>query len=169
MVFAVIVGCRKWNPRIPGALIAVAGSIAASWLLDLQAHGLPVVAHSHRPEEIRRGIAAGVDNFEHTGLGTMPEYPDDVWELLKGRANTLYWTPTITPLPDIDTTDGSTVEHFIHDGGQNGVPVQHFKVIGGGHTWPGSAIPDPGTNYDIDASATIWNFFSKYDINGVKR
>jgi imidazolonepropionase-like amidohydrolase len=65
---------------------------------EAHAHGLPVVAHAHRPEEIRRGIAAGIDNFEHTGLGTMPEYPDDVWELIKGRANTLYWTPTITPL-----------------------------------------------------------------------
>ena len=30
-------------------------------------HGLPVVAHSHRPEEVRRGLLAGVDNFEHTG------------------------------------------------------------------------------------------------------
>lgn len=65
---------------------------------EAHAHGLPVVAHAHRPEEIRRGIAAGVDNFEHTGLGTMPEYPEDVWELIKSRANTLYWTPTITPL-----------------------------------------------------------------------
>ena len=61
-------------------------------------HDLPVVAHSHRPEEIRRGIAAGVDCFEHTGLGTMPEYPADVFELMKGRANTLFWTPTIAPL-----------------------------------------------------------------------
>lgn len=61
-------------------------------------HGLPVIAHSHRPEEIRRGIAAGVDGFEHTGLGTAPEYPDDVYELMKGRANTLFWTPTIAPL-----------------------------------------------------------------------
>ncbi len=60
--------------------------------------GLPVVAHSHRPEEIRRGIAAGVDCFEHTGLGTAPEYPEDVFELMKGRANTLFWTPTIAPL-----------------------------------------------------------------------
>jgi imidazolonepropionase-like amidohydrolase len=65
---------------------------------EAHARGLPVVAHAHRPEEIRRGIVAGVDNFEHTGLGTMPEYPDDVWEMIKGRANTLYWTPTITPL-----------------------------------------------------------------------
>jgi imidazolonepropionase-like amidohydrolase len=59
---------------------------------------LPVVAHSHRPEEIRRGIQAGVDNFEHTGLGTAPEYPDDVFAMMKSRANTLYWTPTISPL-----------------------------------------------------------------------
>jgi imidazolonepropionase-like amidohydrolase len=59
---------------------------------------LPVVAHAHRPEEIRRGIAAGVDGFEHTGLGTMPEYPEDVYALIASRANTLFWTPTITPL-----------------------------------------------------------------------
>jgi imidazolonepropionase-like amidohydrolase len=65
---------------------------------EAHAHGLPVIAHSHRPEEIRRGIAAGIDCFEHTGLGTMPEYPADVYELMKSRANTLFWTPTISPL-----------------------------------------------------------------------
>jgi len=59
---------------------------------------LPVIAHSHRAEEIRRGIQAGVDCFEHTGLGTAPEYPEDVFALMKGRANTLFWTPTIEPL-----------------------------------------------------------------------
>ncbi|HWM94324.1 MAG TPA: amidohydrolase family protein [Thermoanaerobaculia bacterium] len=61
-------------------------------------HKLLVVAHSHRAEEIRRGIQAGVDCFEHTGLGTAPEYPEDVFALMKGRANTLFWTPTIGPL-----------------------------------------------------------------------
>ena len=61
-------------------------------------NGLPVVAHAHRAEEIRRGIAAGVDCFEHTGLGTAPEYPQDVYDLIKGRANSLYWTPTVAPL-----------------------------------------------------------------------
>lgn len=61
-------------------------------------HKLPVVAHAHRIEEIRRGIQAGVDNFEHTGLGTAPEYPEDIFALMKSRANTLFWTPTISPL-----------------------------------------------------------------------
>lgn len=59
---------------------------------------LLVVAHAHRPEEIRRGIAAGVDCFEHTGLATMPEYPEDVYRLMVSRASTLAWTPTVTPL-----------------------------------------------------------------------
>ena len=64
---------------------------------------LPVVAHSHRPEEIRRGIAAGVDNFEHTGLAAAPEYPEDIITLIRERAanmaaGPLFWTPTIEGL-----------------------------------------------------------------------
>jgi imidazolonepropionase-like amidohydrolase len=40
--------------------------------------GKPVVAHAHRPEEIRRALLAGVDCLEHTGLATAPEYPPDI-------------------------------------------------------------------------------------------
>ncbi len=66
-------------------------------------HGLPVVAHAHRPEEIRRGLAAGVDCFEHTGLAAAPEYPPDVITALRERtanmaAGPLFWTPTIEGL-----------------------------------------------------------------------
>jgi imidazolonepropionase-like amidohydrolase len=66
-------------------------------------HGKPVVAHSHRPEEIRRGLAAGVDCFEHTGLATAPGYPDDVIAMIKERTakmslGPLFWTPTIEGL-----------------------------------------------------------------------
>ena len=67
--------------------------------------GMKVVAHSHRPEEIRVGLAIGVDNFEHTGLTTAPAYPDDVIQLLTERTATgrvaggpLYWTPTVEGL-----------------------------------------------------------------------
>jgi len=66
-------------------------------------NGKPVVAHSHRPEEIRRGLLAGVDCFEHTGLATAPEYPPDVMALIQERTakmslGPLYWTPTIEGL-----------------------------------------------------------------------
>lgn len=64
---------------------------------------LPVVAHSHRPEEIRRGLKAGVDCFEHTGLSSAPEYPDDILLMLKERTaqmalGPLFWTPTVEGL-----------------------------------------------------------------------
>ncbi len=64
---------------------------------------LPVVAHSHRPEEIRRGLTAGVDCFEHTGLSSAPEYPEDVIRAIRERTanmsrGPLFWTPTIEGL-----------------------------------------------------------------------
>jgi imidazolonepropionase-like amidohydrolase len=60
---------------------------------------LTVVAHSHRPEEIRRGLQVGVDCFEHTGLATAPEYPADVIAMIRERTarmslGPLFWTPT---------------------------------------------------------------------------
>jgi polyhydroxybutyrate depolymerase len=76
-------------------------------------------------------------------------------------------TPEFTELEDIDPDDGSTVESYIYGGGDNGVTVEHFKILGGGHTWPGNAYGGEGTNYDMDASLEIWKFFSKYDINGL--
>ena len=74
--------------------------------------------------------------------------------------------PTTTALADIDPSDGSTVEHIVYIAGDNGLTTEHMKVIGGGHTWPGSAFNFPGTNYDINASMEIWQFFSRFDING---
>jgi imidazolonepropionase-like amidohydrolase len=64
---------------------------------------LPVIAHSHRPEEIRRGLAAGVDGFEHTGLAAAPEYPADIMQMIqertaRGAAGPFFWTPTIEGL-----------------------------------------------------------------------
>lgn len=65
--------------------------------------GLTVVAHGHRPQEIRMGLIAGVDCFEHTGLSSAPEYPEDVMEMIKERTaqmnlGPLYWTPTVEGL-----------------------------------------------------------------------
>ena len=74
--------------------------------------------------------------------------------------------PTITTFPDLDPSDGSIVEHIVYTGGDNASTTEHMKVIGGGHTWPGSVFILPGTNQDINASNEIWEFFSRFDING---
>lgn len=74
-------------------------------------HGLKVVGHSHKPDEIRIGLETGVDNFEHTGLTTAPEYPEDIIAALKERTakgriagGPLYWTPTVEGLWNYEDT-----------------------------------------------------------------
>ena len=74
--------------------------------------------------------------------------------------------PVETAVPDINITDGCTATHFIYSNGNNGVDVEHYRINGGSHTWPGAPFAIAGTNYDIDASEKIWIFFSQYDING---
>jgi len=64
---------------------------------------LKVVAHSHRPEEIRRGLEFGADCFEHTGLSSAPRYPDDIMDMIKERTadmsqGPLFWCPTVEGL-----------------------------------------------------------------------
>jgi polyhydroxybutyrate depolymerase len=67
----------------------------------------------------------------------------------------------ITNIEDISTADGSTVEHHLYASGDNGVTTEHFKVLGGGHDWPGA-----WGNMDISASVEVWKFFMRFDING---
>jgi len=77
-------------------------------------------------------------------------------------------TPHQINVPNTNTTDGSTVEHYVYTQGNQDATVELFKVIGGGHTWPGAPIDLPlsgNTNRDIDASIEIWRFFSQFSLN----
>ncbi len=70
-------------------------------------------------------------------------------------------------LPDNDTTDNSTIEKISWTNCSDNISIIHYKVIGGGHTWPGGnndGIPNiyGNMNNDINSSAEIWNFFKNY-------
>ena len=103
-------------------------------------HGLPVVAHAHRPEEIRRGLAAGVDCFEHTGLSAAPEYPPDVIAALRERtanmaAGPLWWTPTIEGLYNFPNTV-TQHEHIDDERWHDGLPPEIVADIRGSLAHP---------------------------------
>lgn len=112
--------------------------------------------------------------FHGTADGTVPYGGNIIFASTESVID--YWvnfnncdlTPVFTELDDIDPDDGSTVEHYLYENGDNGADVEHFKILNGGHTWPGSLFGGAGTNNDIDASVEIWNFFHKYDINGLR-
>ena len=70
---------------------------------EAHANNLPVVAHAHRPEEIRLALRFGADDLQHTGLATAPEYPPDVIAAIRERTakmslGPLFWTPTVEGL-----------------------------------------------------------------------
>lgn len=59
--------------------------------------GLRVTAHGRTDGEIRVGLAAGVDEFQHIGTDT-PELPADIIETIRQRiagGRPLYWSPTV--------------------------------------------------------------------------
>jgi high affinity sulfate transporter 1 len=43
VVLALVVGCKRFAPKVPGALIAVVGMILVSYFFDLSAHGVSVL------------------------------------------------------------------------------------------------------------------------------
>ena len=77
--------------------------------------------------------------------------------------------PIFNNIPNTNTLDLCEAEHYIYENGLNDSSVEFYKIINGGHTWPGALIPLTGnnTNQDFNASEKIWEFFNKYDINGL--
>ncbi|MBL4668579.1 MAG: T9SS type A sorting domain-containing protein, partial [Flavobacteriales bacterium] len=106
--------------------------------------------------------------------GTVPYLGSNFSESTQVGLN--YWinfnntntSPSFTAISNINTTDNSTVEHYVYTAGDNCVEVEHYKILNGGHTWPGAAFNtgNGATNHDIEASLLIWEFFLRYDING---
>ena len=94
---------------------------------EAHAHKLPVIAHAHRPNEIRLGLKYGVDRFEHTGLATAPEYPADIIQLIQERTakmslGPMYWCPTIEGFFNYEYQVGNPM-HIDDTGWQLDVPA----------------------------------------------
>lgn len=75
--------------------------------------------------------------------------------------------PLIEQLPDSNQQDGVRMEKFTWDSGDDGVSVVLYKMIGGGHTIPGTFQYLPtriigNTCRDVVASELIWEFFSMH-------
>jgi hypothetical protein len=73
-----------------------------------------------------------------------------------------------TLLPDLNPSDGCTIEKICYSNIGAECRVIFYKVINGGHLWPGAAynIPTAGnTNRDINANVEMWNFFKQYKLS----
>ena len=83
---------------------------------------------------------------------------DDIiqlWRTINLTESVVYDT-----LHDINQADGSYVATEKYQDGEDDNEVWLFKVIGGGHDWPGAF-----GNMDINASELVWEFFDRFSIS----
>ncbi len=100
-----------------------------------------------------------------TGIpGIIPPFVEGVksWAL-SSMCDTI---PEETILPDLVSSDSSTVTIFNYPNCSQGIEVLYYRIEGGGRTWPGGGpVPDGGPiNFDINADIEIWNFFNRQQL-----
>ena len=127
-------------------LIAAMASVSGA-MLDCTgptAHPMPVI-HLH-----------GTDDFDLPYNGN--NYYNSVQNTIE------YWinfnNTNSEPIVNFDNSGEIKIEHYVYDSGNNSVSVEHFKYIGGDHLWFVSTFQDKNT------SELVWNFLSRYDLNG---
>ncbi len=122
-------------------------------------HPMPVM-HIHGTND----LLADYNGGESMHVDTLVKYWVDM--------NNCNPVPAFDSLPNVDTTDNSTVEHYVYSGGDNGSTVEFYKVLNGGHQWPSDSTTTHtygvGTrNFDFHASTEIWRFFNQYTYVGI--
>lgn len=70
--------------------------------------------------------------------------------------------PVVTSLPDPFPDNGTSVTRYAYGNGTHGTSVVHLQIDGGQHVWPGS-----DGDSDINMAEAIWDFVSRYDVNGL--
>lgn len=142
-------------PRCYAAVASVAGTMSnAAYAACLPSRPTPVMQ------------IHGTSDFivSYNGSAAGGKSVDDVIALWS-TSNICVTPPAVQLLPDINTQDNSTVEKSVYSPCSTNVRVELYKVIGGGHQWPGTTALLGGLgaiNRDINASAEIWNFFNEF-------
>ncbi len=94
------------------------------------------------------------------GRGTATDQTIEFWR----RHNRCERSAKRTLLGDLDDGDGTRIEQLDWPDCAPSAPLRLFRIIGGGHTWPGKMQYLPQsvigrTSHDADGSRLIWQFF----------
>ena len=125
-------------------LIAAVASVSGV-MLDCTgptSHPMPVI-HLH-------GASDGVLPYNGSNDYNSAQSTLDHWN----NFNNTVLTPTVT--------SDNNIEHYVYDQGDSSVSVEHYKYIGGDHVWFSATFQGQNT------SELVWNFVSRYDINGLR-
>jgi len=129
-------------------LIAAIASVSGAMLdcIGPSSHPMPVV------------------HFHGTSDAILPYSGNINWSSVQ---NTLdYWidfnNTKVNPTISRENNNGMTIKHYEYDQGERSVSVEHYKYIGGVHIWFSSTFQGNTT------SELVWDFVSRFDINGLR-
>mgnify|MGYP001238304548 CR=1 FL=1 len=98
-----------------------------------------------------------------TSDGVLPYYGNNDYNSVETTLN--FWVnfnkTDSLPNSNVVSSNGITVQYDFYGNGDNGVSVEHYKINNGNHEW--FNLNFNGKNTD----ELIWEFFSKYDIDGL--
>ena len=97
------------------------------------------------------------DPFNEDGWGAYLDIPSTI-DFFVNQNNLT--DLNFSELPNSDPNDGSIIESYIYSSPYSNNEVWLYKVIGGGHDWPGSY-----GNMDVNISEEIWKFFNEMSIS----
>jgi len=128
-------------------LVAAVGSVSGT-MLDFNGpttHPMPVI-HLH-------GTSDGVIPYDGSSDWSSAQSVLNHWINFNNTSS--------SPITDSDSNSGITIEHYLYEQGDSSVSVEHYKYISGDHVWFNNSYQGKST------AQLIWNFVSKYDINGL--
>ena len=103
-------------------------------------------------------------NIHDTNDGVLPYNGSSDYSSVQDALD--HWTTfnntDTTPIANTENDNGTIIEHYAYMNGDSSVSVEHYKVIEGNHIW--FDFNYQGTN----SNQLIWNFLSKYDVNGLR-
>lgn len=143
------------NDRI-AAVASVAGPMPNSMLLYCDPVPTTPVMHIHGTADAT--VSYQGDLF-YASVDSLIQY----WV----QKNNCLASPDSFQFPDINTADSCTVTKYHYGFCDDSTEVLLYKILNGGHTWPGTfPFPSLGnTNQDIKAGVEIWNFFQKHQLD----
>ena len=139
------------------AVAPVAGMILQDILDDCDAAPAIPVFEIHGSQDGVTPLAGDPDNND--GWGSYPSIADTIDYFVEKNGCTTLIEGSV---PNTDTSDGSFIVSEKYINGVNENEVWYYKVVGGGHDWPGSS-----GNMDIEAGEQAWLFFQNYIDNNV--
>ncbi len=151
--FTFDLACRL-NNKITGIGVVARTMYAETYTNCELTHPTPVVTILGTEDYISNydGITYEGTLYYHSNNST-----NDLWI----ENNNLVPTSNLSLIPDINPNDGSTVELYSWSSEDDCIDLFHYKVIGGGHDWPGTF-----GNMDIVSHEIIWNHLSEYGMDG---